>query len=52
VVELEVDLVLVTVEITGTQPLRAKTTWKLVRGGQDAGDPYFELLLASLLHSP
>ena len=46
------DFVLVIVGIDGAEYLRTEVARRLVRSSEYTGDPYFELLLASLLHSP
>lgn len=51
-VELEDDLVLVVLRSAGTDDIRAEITGEPLRGGEDAGDPILELLLAPLLYSP
>jgi len=47
VVEPEDDLILVVVMLAGAEYLRAEIARKLVRGGKDTGDPFFELPLAT-----
>ena len=53
VVEAEDDPVLVILGVVaGTEYLRSEIARELVRGGEDAGDPLFELSLAALLDLP
>ena len=46
------DPVLVILGIAGAEYLRVEVARKLARGGDDAGDLFYELLLASPLHPP
>jgi hypothetical protein len=52
VVEPEDDLVLVVVVLAGAEYFRAEVARKPIGGGKDAGDPFFELLLATRFYSP